>query len=101
MLYYFVIDQLLEGFTYSWITIIFFPMYSRYGILSFLASIIYVAFFVLFYFHIYVMISVCTKVEMKFEREVEQKVINSDELNYLNSTDWKKTLYIIQNKFFI
>ena len=101
MLYYFVIDQLLEGFTYSWITIIFFPIHSRYGILSFLASIIYVAFFVLFYFHIYVMISVCTKVEMKFEREVEQKAINSDELNYLNSTDWKKTLYIIQNKSFI
>ena len=47
------------------------------------------------------MISVCTKVEMKFEREVEQKAINSDKLNYLNSTDWKKTLYIIQNKSFI
>ena len=38
---------------------------------------------------------------MKFEREVEQKAINSDKLNYLNSTDWKKTLYIIQNKSFI
>ena len=89
MLYYFVIDQLLEGFAYSWVSIIFFPMYSRNGILSFLASIIYVGVFLLFYIHIYVMISVCTKVEIKFEKEVEKKTINNKncELNYLNSND--------------
>ena len=89
MLYYFVIDQLLEGFVYSWVSIIFFPMYSRNGILSFLASIIYVGVFLLFCIHIYVMISVCTKVEIKFEKEVEKKTINNKncELNYLNSND--------------
>ena len=50
------------------------------------------------------MISVCTKVELKFEREVEKKTTTMNhncELYYLNSTDWKKKLYIIPNKSFI
>eukprot|EP00828_Plagiopyla_frontata_P007102 TRINITY_DN1326_c0_g1_i3.p1 TRINITY_DN1326_c0_g1~~TRINITY_DN1326_c0_g1_i3.p1 ORF type:complete len:398 (+),score=29.29 TRINITY_DN1326_c0_g1_i3:828-2021(+) len=73
MLYYFTIDQLLEGFLFSWVTVFFLPLYSRYGILSFLASIIYIIFFFIFYLHIYIMISVCTKIENKFEKEVENK----------------------------
>ena len=73
LLYYFVIDQFLEGLLYSWMCIIYFPIYSRYGILSLMASIVYVLFFGLFYLNIYLMITVCTKVEIKFELEVEKK----------------------------
>ena len=74
MMYYFIIDQFLEGFLYSFISIIYFTINCRNGILSFLAGIVYISFFLLFYFHTYVMISVCTSCELKFEREVEKKV---------------------------
>ena len=53
--------------------VIYLPVYSKYGILSVLASIVYLMFFGLFYVNIYLMISVCTKVELKFELEVENK----------------------------
>ena len=34
------------------------------------------------------MISVCTKVEIKFEKEIEKKTININELNYSNKNVW-------------
>ena len=73
LLYFFVIDQFFEGLLYSWMCILYLPVYSRYGILSVMASIVYVLFFGLFYINIYLMITVCTKVEIKFELEVEKK----------------------------
>jgi len=48
-------------------------VYTRNGILSVLASIVYLLFFGIFVLHIYLMITVCTKVELKFELEVEKK----------------------------
>ena len=66
-------NQFLEGLLYSWMCLLYPPLYSKYGILSFLASIIYLLFFGLFYVNTYLMITVCTKVELKFELEVEKK----------------------------
>lgn len=85
----------MEGFLYSFISIFFFTVNSRYGILSFLASIVYILFFIVFYLHIYLMISVCTKVELKFEREVEKKKITEQNID---PNKWKKALYFMKSK---
>ena len=69
-------------------TIIYLPIYSKYGILSVLASIVYLLLFGLFYLNIYFMITVCTKVESKFELEVEHKKAKKNELNMLDSKTW-------------
>ena len=71
LLYYFVISQLLEGLLYSWISIVYFPIYSKYGILSVLSSVVYLLLFGIFCLNIYLMITVCTKIEVKFEMKVE------------------------------
>ena len=73
-------------------TLFFLPIYSRYGILSFLASIVYILFFGVFFLHIFLMVSVCTKVENKFEKEVEKKqrpiAINIE--NEIQRITWNK-----------
>jgi len=83
MLYFFFIDQLIEYMLYSWMTIIYAPVYSRYGILSFLASIISIGMFALFYCYIFVMITICTQVEMKYETQAERQS------KYFDSVNWK------------
>ena len=44
------------------------------------------------------MISVCTKVEINFEREVEKKKLDINELKCFDNNSWKKRLYFLPNK---
>jgi len=74
------------------------PVHTRNGILSVLASIVYLLFFGLFLFHIYLMITVCTKVELKFELEVENKKVDENELNFLDPDIWKKAIFFLKSK---
>jgi len=68
------------------VNVIYLPIYSRYGILSFMISIVYIGSFFLIQLSIYVMITVCTQYEIKFELEIQNKELNC---NCLETSDWR------------
>lgn len=74
------------------------PVNTRNGILSVLASIVYLLFFGIFFIHTYLMITVCTKVELKFEIEVEKKKADLNQLNLLDPEAWKAVLFLLKSK---